>query len=172
MTIRRAPVDDQDVATIRELFWEYLQWANARGNEAFNVDFDIASMLEDDMAHLDRYAPPAGRLLLAFDGERPIGIGCLRTIGPDMTEIKRMYVRPETRGSGRGRMLLDALLGEARAAGSATVRLDSAGYMEAAHALYRSAGFVDIDAYPESEISEEFRPHWVFMEMQLSAPLR
>jgi len=29
----------------RELFWEYLQWANAKVNEEFGVSFDIMSGL-------------------------------------------------------------------------------------------------------------------------------
>ena len=40
-------------------------------------------------------------------------------------------------------------------------------YMVEAHALYRSAGFKEIEEYPESEIPEEYRAHWVFMEMYL-----
>jgi hypothetical protein len=39
--------------------------------------------------------------------------------------------------------------------------------METAHALYRSRGFVDIDAYPESEIPDEIKSYWVFMEREL-----
>ena len=39
--------------------------------------------------------------------------------------------------------------------------------MTAAHRLYRSRGFVDIDAYAESEIPDEYRSHWVFMELSL-----
>ena len=34
----------QHVSQIRELFWEYLQWANSRVNEEFKVSFsDIKS---------------------------------------------------------------------------------------------------------------------------------
>ena len=45
--------------------------------------------------------------------------------------------------------------------------LDSARFMHAAHALYRSSGFQEIAPYPESEIPEEFRPNWIFMEKLL-----
>jgi hypothetical protein len=39
--------------------------------------------------------------------------------------------------------------------------------MTAAHGLYRSSGFVEIEPYPESEIPDERKPHWVFMERTL-----
>ncbi len=40
--------------------------------------------------------------------------------------------------------------------------------MTAAHDLYRSTGFVDIEPYPESEILDEYKTHWVFMERMLT----
>jgi hypothetical protein len=35
------------------------------------------------------------------------------------------------------------------------------------HALYRSSGFVDIGPYAESEIPDEYKAYWVFMEKTL-----
>jgi hypothetical protein len=34
--------------------------------------------------------------------------------------------------------------------------------------MYRSTGFVDIDPYSESEIPDEYKAHWVFMERILT----
>ncbi len=42
-------------------------------------------------------------------------------------------------------------------------------FMADAHGLYRSFGFKDIPAYAGSEIPEEYRRHWVFMELALAA---
>jgi hypothetical protein len=39
--------------------------------------------------------------------------------------------------------------------------------MHTAHALYRSAGFVERGPYDESEIPPEFWPYWIFMELAL-----
>jgi predicted GNAT family acetyltransferase len=64
--------------------------------------------------HLGQFAPPAGRLLLVVEAEAVLGCGCLRPIAPGIAEIKRMYLRPEVRGRGLGRQLLDALLSAAR----------------------------------------------------------
>jgi hypothetical protein len=40
--------------------------------------------------------------------------------------------------------------------------------MAAAHALYRSAGFREIEPYPGSEIPEAFQSNWIFMELLLT----
>jgi len=60
------------------------------------------------------------------------------------------------------------LIAAARDAGYGVLRLDSPGFLEAAHHLYRSAGFREIPPYPETEIPEAFHPHWLFMELQLA----
>jgi GNAT superfamily N-acetyltransferase len=152
---------------VRALFWDYLQWANGMVTQGFGVTFDIASMLEQDMSTLAKFNPPHGRLLLAeFEG-RPAGIACLRRIQADTGEIKRMFVRPAFRGNAIGRVLLEKLVAEARQIGYTRLRLDSARFMIAAHALYRSAGFHETPAYEGSEIPKEFQSHWVFMEKTL-----
>lgn len=48
--------EDKDL--VKELFWEYLQWANGEVNNQFGVNFDIKAMLEEDMNHLDKFFPP------------------------------------------------------------------------------------------------------------------
>jgi GNAT superfamily N-acetyltransferase len=158
---------DEDRALIRELFIEYLEWANGGLNREYDIDFDIQSMVERDMEKLDIFLPPYGRLLLAYEDARGAGLACMRRIRPDVGEIKRMYVRPEFRRRGIGRALLDALIEEACQIGYASIRLDSTRFMKAAHALYRAAGFREIEPYMESEIPPQFHQHWVFMEKRL-----
>jgi len=158
---------EADRALVRGLFLEYLDWANRRLNQEYGIDFDIQSMVERDMAELEIFFPPDGRLLLAVEEGQAAGIACMRKIREDMGEIKRMYVRPQFRGKGIGRTLLDALLVEAQEIGYPAIRLDSTRFMEAAHALYRSAGFHEIEPYRESEIPPEFQHRWVFMEKAL-----
>jgi len=158
---------DHDTAQVRAMFWEYLHWANSRLNEEYGIAFDIEAMVHKTMSELQTYSPPAGRLLLAKDGNRVVGIACMRRIGGDIGEIKRMYVQGAFRGQGIGRELLQKLLEEAREMGYSTIRLDSARFMEQAHSLYRSAGFREIEPYAASEIPAEFHRHWVFMELDL-----
>jgi ribosomal protein S18 acetylase RimI-like enzyme len=154
-------------AQIQAIFWEYLQWANARINEEYRVDFDIEAILAGELQNLDKYLPPKGSLLLAFVQEQLAGIACLKPLAPGIGEIKRVYVRPEYRRRGIARALIDQLMVEAATLGYERVRLDSAGFMQEAHRLYRAKGFRDIQAYEGSEIPKEFQHHWVFMELDL-----
>jgi GNAT superfamily N-acetyltransferase len=158
---------DQDKALFRELSWEYLQWANARVDKEYGVRADIQSMLDQDLRELGKFLPPYGRLLLAECDGQVVGLACMKRIREEIGEIKRMYVRPEYRRRGIGRALLEALTAEARAIGYLRMRLDSTRFMAEAHSLYRSVGFQEIEPYPESEIPEELRQHWIFMELQL-----
>lgn len=158
---------DEDLADVQALWHEYLKWVNPQLDEQYGISFPIDQILERNLLELSRFAPPAGRLLLASDTEGAVGIGCLQSIAPHVGEVKRMYVRPRARKAGIGRRLLFDLLDGARQAGYRRVRLDSVRFMHAAHSLYRSAGFVEIEPYPESEITPEFWRHWVFMELEL-----
>ncbi|HZL46495.1 MAG TPA: GNAT family N-acetyltransferase [Opitutaceae bacterium] len=161
---------EQHAPQIRELFWEYLQWANARANEEFKVGFDSATMLEGNMKDLGKFMPPGGRLLLCSIENDLAGIACLKQLTPSIGEIKRMYVPHGHRKEGLGRTLIDRLLQEAQQIGYQLVRLDSARFMKEAHQLYRSIGFKEIAAYAGSEIPKEFQVHWVFMEIPLQPP--
>ena len=167
MSIIRQARAKEDLAEVRDLFGEYLVWNKGRMNEEFGIKIDVETYLEDDMAKLDIFSPPDGRLLLAFEEAHAAGIACLKKLREDIGEIKRMYVRPQFRGKGLGRALLETIIQEAKEVGYPVVRLDSARFMKEAHALYRSTGFSEIDPYPESEIPPEFQKHWVFMERQL-----
>jgi GNAT superfamily N-acetyltransferase len=156
-----------DAPCIRALFSEYLYWANARLNEEYGIDFDILAMIEQDMAGLEKFMPPGGRLLLARWNGQVAGLACMRELNAEMGEVKRMYVRPAMRRRGIGRALFGGLLNEARATGYRRMRLDSARYMVEAHTLYRSCGFHEIAPYPESEIPVEYQAYWVYMEKDL-----
>ena len=164
----RVAAGQDDLNAAEQLLREYLQWATARANTEFGIEFDVDAMLEDDLSNPHKFFPPAGRILVAVQDREPAGVACLKAIDEQTGEIKRMFVRPEHRNKGIGRALVEESVGAARAIGYERVRLDSAGFMANAHRLYRSAGFRDIAPYAESEIPPEFQPNWIFMELKLA----
>ena len=76
--------------------------------------------------------------------------------------MKRLYVRPAMRGKRVGASLVARVLDEARARGYRRMRLDTVPGMEAAIALYRSAGFRDIAPYRSNPVSGA-----LFLELEL-----
>jgi ribosomal protein S18 acetylase RimI-like enzyme len=78
-----------------------------------------------------------------------------------------MYVTPKTRSLGIGSRLLDRLLEAAAETGATVVRLDTAGFMSAAHGLYHSRGFTERPPYEGSEIPTHLHEHWLFFERDL-----
>jgi ribosomal protein S18 acetylase RimI-like enzyme len=61
--------------------------------------------------------------------------------------MKRLYIRPAFQGPGLGRMLVEQIIEEAKAADCQFLRLDTLPIMERAIALYRTFGFREIPPY-------------------------
>ncbi len=146
MRTLRPAATPEDWEFARTLFREYER------------DVDAACCFEGfekELAQIGRlYAPPEGRLLLAFDGDDAVGCAAFRRIEEGVAEGKRLYLRPACRGRGLGGALVLALLEEARLAGFRAFRLETLpGKMSAAAAMYRQMGFVEIPPYVRRPIA-------------------
>jgi GNAT superfamily N-acetyltransferase len=94
------------------------------------------------------YAPPGGELLLAKRGDHVLGCIALKPLEPPrVAEIKRLFVRPQARGKGVGKALVEAAIRVAKQSGYGDIKLDTLPEMEGAIALYKANGFVPIPPY-------------------------
>lgn len=139
------PAQADEMTAVRSMLEDYCRW----------IGLDLTFQEID--AELDglpgAYAPPGGALLLARDGEQPVGVVAYRRLDADTCEMKRLYVREQARGAGVSRALVAALMDHAAAAGYTEMRLDTLPMMGSAQRLYESLGFRDIPPYYETPIA-------------------
>jgi GNAT superfamily N-acetyltransferase len=147
-------VADIDIA--RRLFRAYAE------SLPFSLDFQG---FDAELARLPQpYAPPGGCLLIPKQGGIAVGIVGLKPLMPRIAEIKRLYIVPEARGAGLGRVLAERALSLAKEKGYERVRLDThRPSMGPAIALYRTLGFVEIAPYGPNPDGQ-----FVFFEKRLS----
>ena len=119
----------------------------------FESGFDPGVALPVD---LDEVRAPAGLFLVALRDGEPIGCGALRFHGDEPAEIKRMWVADSARGLGLGRRLLTELELRAAANGATAVQLETNKSLIEAIAMYRSAGYTEVEAFND----EPYAHHW------------
>jgi putative acetyltransferase len=116
---------------------------------------DAVTLINELEAHLTPLYPAESRhgfsvekliaeavafFLLRYQGT-PAGCGGIKLFGVEYGEIKRMYVRPQFRGFGFGKLMLNHLEGYARAHGVLVLRLETGIYQPEAIGLYERMGF-------------------------------
>ena len=119
----------------------------------FDNGFDLEISKSADVTE---FVEPTGLLLVAYLHDEPIGCGALRFYGAEGTDVKRMWVANSSRGLGVGRRILSELERHARQRGIALLRLETNRNLKEAISLYRSAGYVEVDAFN----SEPYAHHW------------
>jgi len=144
-----------EIGQVRELFLEYAQ--SLGFSLCFqNFDEELASLPGD-------YSPPEGRLLLAHVKGELAGCVALHKLQPEICEMKRLYLRPQFRGKGLGRVLANNVIAEAQSIGYKSMRLDTVEpVMNDAVELYRKLGFREIAPYRVNPM-----PGTLYMELKL-----
>jgi GNAT superfamily N-acetyltransferase len=112
--------------------------------------YEDFTRLDNPPVSLDELRPPGGAYLVGFAGDDVVAGGGLRRLSDGVAEIKRMYVRPAARSRGVARALLAALEDAAASLGYAAVRLDTGPKQVHGLALYRSAGYLDVEPYNDN----------------------
>ena len=163
-------VSSADYADAADLIRCYVTWCRQRYSahpSLVDAAFSYQG-LDAELASLRRsYDRPTGAMLLARVGGQAAGCAAFRTIGPRISEMKRLFVKPEHHGLGVGRRLCTRLMEIATSRGFLTMRLDSGDLLTEARALYKSLGFVDIEPY--YDCPADLRKHLVFMERALAS---
>ena len=146
------------LAAARDLIREHIE-ANSHAHGAAETAAVLAALPAP-------YVPPGGGLWLAWDGTEAAGCIALQPLSPDVGEIKRMYVRPLSRGRGIARALAERAITEAHALGYERLRLGTLTTMQAAQNLYASLGFRPIPPYRAVEFGDT-----VFYELDMGASI-
>jgi len=131
---------------------------------------DAILLISELEAHLAPLYPPESRhgfsvekllaegvpfFVLRHDGT-PAGCGGVKLFATEYGEIKRMYVRPQFRGLGFGKLILNYLADYAQANGVKLLRLETGIYQHEAITLYERLGFRRIPpfgSYKEDPLS-------------------
>ena len=128
---------ERDIA--QKLIEEYVDSLN------FNLDFQD---IDYELKHLNLYyGAPNGLIILIKANDKFVGVACLRDLGHSTSEIKRMYIKPNFRGQGLGRKMLNKAIYEAKRQGFRFLRLDAVPDMDSAIHLFVSEGFYEIEDF-------------------------
>ena len=119
----------------------------------FDTGFDPA---KSNPARDEEVTPPAGFFAVARLDGYPVGCGALKRKDKTTGEIKRMWTAPSARGRGVARKVLQALETAAREFGLTTLQLETNRTLTEAQALYRKAGYREVDPFND----EPYAHHW------------
>jgi putative acetyltransferase len=122
---------------------------------------DASALITELEAHLEPLYPRESRhgfsveklsaqgvaFFVLRDNGTPAGCGGIQLFGTAYGEVKRMYVRPQFRGLGFGKLLLNHLADYARAHGVGVLRLETGIHQAAAIRLYEGMGFQRIPPF-------------------------
>jgi GNAT superfamily N-acetyltransferase len=154
----------------------YIEWLSGQMyelKERYGVDFLSASgrKVEEIVdANLDSYSglkPPKGVFLILEVEDAVAGMVALMKLSESKGFINLMYNRTEYRGKGFAKQLFQRLLEEGRKMGVTCFQLRTPRFSLAAHHIYRSAGFREVEEYPGSLmpiLPPPLQPYSIYME--------
>ena len=124
---------------------------------------DASALIFELEAHLEPLYPAESRhgfsiekllqekvdFFVARVDSKPASCGAIKLFGVDYGEVKRLYVRPQFRGLGLGRLMLNHLADFAKDNGISVLRLETGIYQPEALGLYKKIGFKKIGPFGE-----------------------
>ena len=157
-----------DLERVRELCWDYRAYLEGYSDElksavAFAYPKEAYAALMVELP--EKHARPKGIIFVAEKAGDIVGCGMSHPLNDQDTEVKRVYVAPEARGTGAGSKISRALIDQARADGFSRILLDTSRQFDGAQRLYEGLGFKRRGPY--SELPEGFEDYLVFYELTL-----
>lgn len=140
---------DPDHPHARQCLAAYLEELAQRFEQGFDPGRSVS-------ATSDELRPPSGLFVVAMLRGGPVGCGGLKLHGAEPAELKRMWTDPAARGLGIARRILAALEQQAAQHGAPAIRLETNRSLVEAIAMYRAAGYVEVDAFSD----EPYAHHW------------
>ena len=119
----------------------------------FEEGFEAALSTSPDVGE---FVAPRGCFVVGWRNDEPIACGAVKLHAETDADIKRMWVASSARGQGTGRELLGELERHAARLGATAVRLETNRALPEALALYRAAGFREVEPFND----ELYAHHW------------
>ena len=130
---------ETEYAAASALFKEYADW--------LNINLSFQNFEEELLQLKEMYSEPNGAIFLLQEEVAFVGCVAIRKKEEGIAELKRMYIKPTTRKTGGGTMLLEKALAAAKLLNYDLIRLDTLANMIPAINLYKKHGFYEIAAY-------------------------
>lgn len=112
-----------------------------------NRDLSFQQIEEELNDPSKKYTAPQGEILVAIDGDEVLGMVAYNRHSETRCEMKRLYVKPDARGSHLGDILVKTIIEKAKMSGYKEMVLDTLIPMKAAIHLYKKYGFEECAPY-------------------------
>lgn len=127
--------DYNDTEVVKELFKEYSQ---IKGAESCFVSFD------KELADLEAFYS-GGALLVGYEENAPVACIAIKKLDDTTCEAKRLFIKPENRGNGYARTMLNTMLDKAKELGFSEVTFTTKpSVMQIGYGLYKRMGFEEV----------------------------
>ena len=127
--------DYNDTEVVKELFKEYSQ---IKGAESCFVSFD------KELADLEAFYS-GGALLVGYEENAPVACIAIKKLDDTTCEAKRLFIKPENRGNGYARTMLNTMLDKAKELGFSEVTFTTKpSVMQIGYGLYNRMGFEEV----------------------------
>ncbi|WP_321479466.1 GNAT family N-acetyltransferase [uncultured Bacteroides sp.] len=113
------------------------------------LDADLNARYERVQSKYDQYNKIVAidTVVVAFDGDKPVGCGCFKEYDAESVEMKRMFVAPDYRGRKISKLILEELEKWAGELGYSKAVIETGYKQHEAIGLYSKNGYGRIENY-------------------------